>query len=249
MCMALKSVEHKSNEIPAVQPLIDMLDLAGAVVTADAMHCQRETANKIIAKQADFVLMVKANQASLQGELQQAILQAFEEENPGRRHCKTAEKSRNRRETREVTTLPVPKDAEVFARWPGVKTIGSIYRTREINGKFEESQELFNTDWHSTFCNETLPLMRAFAANANFVAGTRTGQHIIYGDGLSRPGQPAGADSRAVSRRLRARLLESSSWAGRVADGTELDASSSAAKFLMRCPPQRRPIVGVNIDC
>gem|GEM_PF-5810455 len=48
MCLALKSVEDKSNEIPAVQQLIDLLDLAGAVVTADAMHCQRETAGKII---------------------------------------------------------------------------------------------------------------------------------------------------------------------------------------------------------
>src|SRR4051794_20925664 len=40
LCLALKSVEDKSNEIPAVQQLIDLLDLAGAVVTADAMHCQ-----------------------------------------------------------------------------------------------------------------------------------------------------------------------------------------------------------------
>ena len=70
MCVALKSVEDKSNEIPAVQQLIDMLDLAGAVVTADAMHCQRETAEKIVAKEADFVLMVKGNQETLQAELQ-----------------------------------------------------------------------------------------------------------------------------------------------------------------------------------
>lgn len=56
-CIALKSVDEKSNEIPAVQQLIDMLDLRGAVVTADAMHCQRETAAKIVRKQADFVLM------------------------------------------------------------------------------------------------------------------------------------------------------------------------------------------------
>ena len=143
MCIALTSVADKSNEIPAVQQLIDMLDLAGAVVTADAMHCQRETAAKVIAKEADFVLMVKGNQESLQAELQQSIMQAFDEDNPAMRHCKTAEKNRNRRETREVTVLPVPKDSEVFARWAGVKTIGSIYRTREINGKFEESQELY----------------------------------------------------------------------------------------------------------
>ena len=145
MCIALKSVEDKSNEIPAVQQLIDMLDLAGAVVTADAMHCQRETAEKIVAKKADFVLMVKGNQETLQAELQQAIIQAFEEENPDLRRCKTVEKNRNRQETREVTVMPVPKDSEVFARWAGVKTIGSIYRTREINGKFEESQEFFIT--------------------------------------------------------------------------------------------------------
>ena len=50
MCIALQSVAEKSNEIPAVQQLIDMLDLSGAVVTADAMHCQRETAEKIVAR-------------------------------------------------------------------------------------------------------------------------------------------------------------------------------------------------------
>lgn len=57
MCLALKSVEDKSNEIPAVQQLIDVLDLKGAVVAADAMHCQVETAGKVLAKEADYVLM------------------------------------------------------------------------------------------------------------------------------------------------------------------------------------------------
>ena len=143
MCLALKSVADKSNEIPAVQELIDVLDLKGAVVTADAMHCQRETAEKIVTKEADYVLMVKGNQETLQAELQQAIIQAFEEESPRLRQCKTTEKNRNRRETREVAVLPVPKNSKVFARWAGLATIGSIYRTREINGKLAEAQELF----------------------------------------------------------------------------------------------------------
>jgi predicted transposase YbfD/YdcC len=143
MCIGLKSVEDKSNEIPAVQQLIDLLDLAGAVVTADAMHCQRETAAKIVAKEADYVLMVKGNQETLQAELQQSIIQAFDEENPDMRQCKTSEQNRNRRETREVAVLPVPRDSPVFARWAGLKTIGCIHRTREVNGTLEESQAFF----------------------------------------------------------------------------------------------------------
>jgi predicted transposase YbfD/YdcC len=204
MCMALKSVEHKSNEIPAVQQLIDMLDLAGAIVTADAMHCQRDTAEKIIAKEADFILMVKANQESLQGELQQAILQAFDEENPGLRHCKTAEKSRNRRETREVTALPVPKDSEVFARWPGVKTIGSIYRTREINGKFEESQELFIA---------SLPnKVRAISRHLRSHWSTENSQHhvldVTFIEDASRIRKGNGPEVTSVFRRLALNILQ-----------------------------------------
>jgi predicted transposase YbfD/YdcC len=125
MCIGLKSVEDKSNEIPAVQQLIDLLDLAGAVVTADAMHCQRETAAKIFAKEADYVLMVKGNQETLQAELQQSIIQAFDEENPDMRQCKTSEQNRNRRETREVAVLPVPKDSPVFARWASCRNTHS----------------------------------------------------------------------------------------------------------------------------
>ncbi|MCD0459071.1 ISAs1 family transposase [Roseiconus lacunae] len=50
------SVEDKSNEIPAVPMLLELLDLAGAVVTLDAMHCQRETAQSIIDAEADYIL-------------------------------------------------------------------------------------------------------------------------------------------------------------------------------------------------
>ena len=143
MCIGLKSVEDKSNEIPAVQALIEMLDLKGAIITTDAMHCQVETAQTIVDQEADYILMVKGNQESLQAEVQQAMQQALEEENPALRQCQHTETNRGRLETRSVAVLPVPQDNEVFARWPGLKTIGCIYRSSEINGKLEESQEFF----------------------------------------------------------------------------------------------------------
>jgi predicted transposase YbfD/YdcC len=204
MCIALTSVEDKSNEIPAVQQLIDMLDLAGAVVTADAMHCQRETVAKVIAKEADFVLMVKGNQESLQAELQQSIIQAFDEDNPAMRHCKTAEKNRNRRETREVTVMPVPKDSAVFARWAGVKTIGAIYRSRDINGTLEESQEYFIA---------SLPCkVRAINKHLRSHWSTENSQHhvldVTFTEDASRIRKGNGPEITSVFRRLALNILQ-----------------------------------------
>jgi predicted transposase YbfD/YdcC len=204
MCIGLNSVEDKSNEIPAVQQLIDMLDLAGAVITADAMHCQRETAEKIIAQQADYVLMVKGNQETLQEELQDAILQAFEEGHPGMRHCRSCEQNRNRHETREVTVMPVPKDSEVFARWTGVQTIGSIYRTREIGGKCEESQELFIA---------SLPCkVRAISKHLRSHWSTENSQHhvldVTFTEDASRIRKGNGPEITSVFRRLALNILQ-----------------------------------------
>jgi len=74
LCLGLKSVADKSNKIPAVQELIDLLDLKGAIVTADAMHCQVETPTKLVDKSANYILIAKGNQA--------ALAKAFEEQNP-----------------------------------------------------------------------------------------------------------------------------------------------------------------------
>ena len=145
LCLGLKSVAAKSNEIPAVQELIEMLDLEGAVVTADAMHCQQETARALIDKQADYLLMVKGNQPTLQAELHDAIIAAFDEENPALRQHHKKEQNRDREEYREVAVVPVPADSPVFSEWTGIQTLGTIYRSRVVNGKLEESAETFIT--------------------------------------------------------------------------------------------------------
>jgi len=145
LCLKLQSVAEKSHEVPAVQQLIDLLDLEGAVVTADAMHCQRETAEKILAQEADYVLMVKGNQETLQAAVQAALAQAMEAEDSRLRRCQATAQNRDRREPREVAALPVPRDSAVFRDWPGVKTIGGIDRCREVDGRWKESQAFFSS--------------------------------------------------------------------------------------------------------
>jgi len=53
---------EKSNEIVAVPSLLEMLEIEGAIVTVDAMGCQRDVAEKILEKKADYVLALKGNQ-------------------------------------------------------------------------------------------------------------------------------------------------------------------------------------------
>lgn len=139
LCVGLKSVEDKSNEIPAVQELIEMIDLKGSVVTADAMHCQTETAKAIIEKEADYILVVKGNQPTLQDALHEAIIDAMDNGDRKVRRILRKEINRGRLETREAIVQPVPKDSAVFSNWAGINSIGMIYRTREVNGELEEA--------------------------------------------------------------------------------------------------------------
>ena len=63
-------VDDKSNEIPAVPELLEMLEIKGCIVTLDALHCQTQTVEAILDKQADYVLPVKENQPRLLEALQ-----------------------------------------------------------------------------------------------------------------------------------------------------------------------------------
>src|SRR5208283_954327 len=63
-------VADKSNEIVAIPKLLDMMAIEGAVVTIDAMGCQRDIAKKILEKKADYVLALKGNQGTLREDVE-----------------------------------------------------------------------------------------------------------------------------------------------------------------------------------
>ena len=65
LVLAQRKVDDKSNEITAIPKLLKALELSGAVVTIDAIGCQKSIADQIVAQQADYVLAVKENQPSL----------------------------------------------------------------------------------------------------------------------------------------------------------------------------------------
>ncbi len=65
LVMGQIAVGDKSNEIVAIPALLDMMAIEGAVVTIDAMGCQRAIAEKILAKKADYIIALKGNQGDV----------------------------------------------------------------------------------------------------------------------------------------------------------------------------------------
>src|SRR3954454_21150513 len=116
------AVAEKSNEITAIPKLLELLELAGAVVTIDAMGCQVEIARKIVEKQADYVLAVKANQPSLHSGIMEFFLDHMEDDFArvkASRH-ETKEKGHGRQEHRTYYVCDVPESLPDRGRWQGL---------------------------------------------------------------------------------------------------------------------------------
>lgn len=130
-------VDAKSNEITAIPKLLEILELSGALVTIDAMGCQTEIAERIVAADADYCLAVKGNQPTLH----QGIVDFFDDHleddfarTSVRRH-QTKEKGHGREERRFYLICPVPDDLPDRSRWAGLKAIGMTISNTQREGK------------------------------------------------------------------------------------------------------------------
>jgi predicted transposase YbfD/YdcC len=131
------AVAEKSNEITAIPKLLDLLELAGAVVTIDAMGCQTEIAKKILEKKADYVLAVKGNQPTLHEGVIDFFVDQMEDDFARvkvSRH-ETKEKGHGRIEHRTYYVCDVPDDLPDAVRWEGLKRIGVAISDTVRGGK------------------------------------------------------------------------------------------------------------------
>lgn len=139
------AVDGKSNEITAVPKLLELLELTGAVVTLDAMHCQKETLAAVRGKGADYLVPVKDNQPKLYGLLLEAFM-AYGENNYQAREVKqyrTVERNRGRDEERIVYAAPPPPELKGHAEWLDVRSIVMVYRATTRNGKLTEETSYY----------------------------------------------------------------------------------------------------------
>jgi predicted transposase YbfD/YdcC len=131
------SVDEKSNEITAIPRLLELIDVSGALVTIDAMGCQKEIAQKIVDNGADYVLAVKENQPKLHEAITAFFEEQFENEFADAK-CRTRmtkEKGHGRKEERSYYVAPVPQDFPLLEQWPTLKALGMAMNVTERDGQ------------------------------------------------------------------------------------------------------------------
>lgn len=133
--------DEKSNEITAVPELLDMLELDGSIVTADAMSCQTAISAKIVEKNADYVLGLKGNQSILKEDVE-LYFKEFLDDCP---HCKTLEKGHGRIEKREYFLQTEIDWLMQKSNWAGLNAIGAVKSTVEVKGEIRTEMRLFIT--------------------------------------------------------------------------------------------------------
>jgi predicted transposase YbfD/YdcC len=135
-------VADKSNEITAVPPLLRALELAGGLVTVDALGCQKQIAKEIIEADADYVLALKGNQETAFAEvkrcLDDAVAQAAAPPPPGSRErrpqlefVETVEKDHGRLEIRRYWLSAALDWFADRPKWAGLRTVGLVENVRQ----------------------------------------------------------------------------------------------------------------------
>lgn len=138
------AVDAKSNEITAMPPLLELLDLRDKIVTTDAMGCQRAIAERIIKGGGDYILAVKDNQPTLHAEIQAAFAAAATPPARSPRLYTTEDQGHGREEQRTVQVLPARGglSAAQGAAWLGVLTIVMVTRIVWCEATGVESMEV-----------------------------------------------------------------------------------------------------------
>ena len=134
-------VGEKTNEIPTVPLLLDLLDISGCIVTADAMSCQREITKKITSGEGDYVLGLKENQPTVYEYAKTYFKDALEHPKwyPEMTSCETVDKGHGRIEKRTYYLSPDLSGLDSARDWSGLAGIGMV-RSHVTIGETESSE-------------------------------------------------------------------------------------------------------------
>lgn len=136
---------EKSNEITAIPKLLEMLEINGCIVTIDAMGTQKEIAEKIIEKNADYILSLKENQKSLYKDVKLYLDDIVQDKSviQSSNYHKTVDKGHGRLEIRKCVVSNEIGWLQSKSEWKGLQGIGAIYCEIEENGKKTKQSHYF----------------------------------------------------------------------------------------------------------
>lgn len=200
------AVDEKSNEIPAIPKLLELLDINGALATIDAMGCQKEIAAKIVAGKGDYVLTVKDNQPNLLADIQTCFEKALDKDFVGVQHDSyaTEERGHGRQETRSYDIITDPTDMPSRADWEGLRVIGMCYCECLRDGK--------TTSELRFFIGSRKAKAKAYGQALRNHWGIENNLHwqldVSFNEDKNRVSKRHGAENLALLRRLALSLLK-----------------------------------------
>lgn len=143
LVLGQRKVEDKSNEITAVPELLRSLELAGCIVTLDAMGCQKQIAREIIDADADYVLALKGNQGTAHEEIRSFLNDAIARKDPSLAYWESVEKGHGRIETRRYWQSDRIAWFGDKAAWDSLRSVGVVEATRDIDGKISTERRYY----------------------------------------------------------------------------------------------------------
>jgi predicted transposase YbfD/YdcC len=139
LVLGQKKVNKKSNELTAIPELIEMLEIAGSVITIDAMGCQKDITALIFKKKGDYVFALKGNQKLLYKVLKEWFEVAKKAAYLGKKYDddEQVEAGHHRVEKRQVWTVDVSELPPLHNQelWTGLKTVVMIVSERRLWNK------------------------------------------------------------------------------------------------------------------
>lgn len=144
VALGQRAVDGKSNEIAAIPELLDTLQLDGCIVTLDAMGCRKGIAERVRAKGADYLLVLKANQ----GRAFAAVREHFERAcfglgSGGRPVFDAFEEGHGRLVRRRVfLDASAARGLEALSGWPDLRAVLAVETIRSITGTYKVEAEI-----------------------------------------------------------------------------------------------------------
>jgi predicted transposase YbfD/YdcC len=197
---------EKSNEITAIPELLELLELHGAVVTIDAMGCQKAIASKIIERGGNYVLIAKENQPKLLDDIESAVGRALETDFQGIQYDQhsTEDRGHGRVENRHYTILVDPEGIGQKAEWEGLRVVGMCVRERKV-GTAEATMEA------SYFIGNKVMSAKSYAKVLRNHWGIENNLHwqldVSFSEDDNRVTKRNGAENLAMLRKLALMML------------------------------------------
>jgi predicted transposase YbfD/YdcC len=138
LVMGQLKVDSKSNEITAIPELLKVLEMAGCIVTIDAMGCQKEIVKEIVRQKADYVITLKENQGNLYKDVEELVKIGIQTEFQGLEYSKYTIKycGHGREEIRHYMMISgIKSQLDINSEWVNLNSVGMVEHIRKEKGE------------------------------------------------------------------------------------------------------------------